>query len=162
MVRIVAVVVALGACSPAQAPRARHVGEALSLGGVTGLVGTALASPHIDHDGYFISTFSVMSVLGIAIFAAGELATPEPIRETRPERNHRWAQILTERAAGAARDGRCRRVRHLETRVRYYDREIHDFVFMRDPEILKCMNPEPDPAAPVVPVRVPVVLSGSS
>ncbi len=34
----------------------------------------------------------------------------------------------------------------LERRVNVYDREVHDFVFMRDPAIVKCL--EGAPAAP--------------
>ena len=140
---------AIAACTPAQAPIARRVGEVLSLAGVAGLIGTSAATHYLDNttDDLLISC-SVISAIGILTFAAGELAGPAgPRRETLPERHTRWAKILTERAAGAARDGRCPRVRRLELRVRIYDAEIHDFVFMRDPEILKCMT-EPTPADP--------------
>jgi hypothetical protein len=44
-------------------------------------------------------------------------------------------------------------VRRLEKRVHLYDREVHDFVFMRDPEIVRCLEPPspapaPDPSTP--------------
>ena len=56
---------------------------------------------------------------------------------------------MTERAYGYARDGRCHRVRHIEPRVRIYDREFHDFVFMKDPAIVKCLDlPAPEPTPP--------------
>jgi hypothetical protein len=151
MVRIaLCLVVAVGACTPAQAPTARKVGKVLALGGVAGLIAAATTSTVFDHTHELIIGFSVISATGIGLYAAGELATPEETKETVPQRNHRWARILTERAAGAARDGRCPRVRRLESRVRVYDREIHDFVFMRDPEILKCMTLEHDLQVPDV------------
>jgi hypothetical protein len=34
-------------------------------------------------------------------------------------------------------------VRKWEPRVRVYDANVHDFVFMRDPEILRCLGPAP-------------------
>ena len=149
MVRIaLCLVVAVGACTPAQAPTARKVGKVLALAGVTSLIAASATSAYFDHTRELVIGLSVISGTGIGLFAAGELAAPAGPRETLPERHHRWARILTERAAGAAREGRCPRVRRLETRVRGYDREIHDFVFMRDPEILRCMTIEGDAAAP--------------
>jgi hypothetical protein len=157
MRHVLVLVIALGACTPAQAPVARKVGKILSLGGVGGMLGGAATNGFTEHTFDIVMTFSVISVIGIGMFAAGELATPAGVHETLTERNHRWAKVLTERAAGAARDGRCPRVRRLEVRVRGYDREIHDFVFMRDPEIMKCMTitPEPTPPPPVDPPADP-------
>jgi hypothetical protein len=88
---------------------------------------------------------SVISAVGLVLFAVGELSSPEVVlkQETLPQRHHRWAKILTEHAAGAARNGNCARVRKFEPRVRIYDAEIHDFVFMRDPEILRCLEATP-------------------
>jgi hypothetical protein len=152
--RAAVVVLTLVACSPTQAPRARTIGKAMSLGSVGGLVGAGLTNGMTDHTAELLVTFSVTSIIGLGLYAAGDLATPAAIKETLPERNTRWAKILTERAAGAARDGRCERVQRIEIRVRDYDREIHDFVFMRDPEIAKCMTDgEPVPAS--VPSAVP-------
>ncbi len=173
MVRIVllatVLVTQLGACTPRQAPKARMAGEAMSLGGVAGLVGTALLSGQTRDEGYFVGVFSLMSLVGIATFASGELATPEPIRETLPERNQRWATILSGRAGGAAREGRCRRVRRLERRILHLDREVHDFVLMKDGEVLRClreydpvpadapsaMKPIPSPPSPPPPTIPP-------
>jgi hypothetical protein len=115
----VVLLLAFGACTPAQAPTARKVGKVLAIAGVGGLIATAAANGRTDYTSELI-----------------------------------WAKVLTERAQGAARDGRCPRVRRLEIRVRGYDRELHDFVFMRDPEILKCMTisePPAEPPAPPVP-----------
>jgi hypothetical protein len=131
-----------GACTPAQAPTARKVGKVMAIAGVAGLIAAATTSTIFDHTQELVFGFSVISATGIGMYAAGELSAPDEPAETMPQRHHRWARILTERAAGAARDGRCPRVRRLESRVRGYDREIHDFVFMRDPEILKCMTLE--------------------
>jgi hypothetical protein len=47
-------------------------------------------------------------------------------------------------------------VRRLEKRVNLYNRDVHDFVFMRDPEILKCFEAAPEPAPePPVPAEQP-------
>lgn len=141
-------VISLGACTPAQAPKARKAGEAMAIGGVVGLIATSAVARYTSGSTREILIgFSVLSAAGIVTFAAGDLSTPASRHETLPERHHRWAKILTERASGAARDGRCPRVRRLEVRVRTYDPEIHDFVFMRDPEILKCMA-QPDVSVP--------------
>jgi hypothetical protein len=158
---------ALASCTHAQAPKARLAGEVLSIAGVAGLVVGALTSRYSgDHLGEIMGTASVTSALGITLFAVGDLTDPMrgPKPETEDQKFRRWAKILTERAGGAARDGRCPRVRRLEKRVNLYNREIHDFVFMKDTEILKCLEappagpdqaqeqppepvPEPDPAA---------------
>ena len=92
-----------------------------------------------------------MSAVGIIGYAIGELGDPTfggPPPETIAQRNRRWAKILTERAAGAAREGKCARVRRLEIRVHIYDPEIHDFVFMRDPEIARCLEQGSESSAP--------------
>ncbi len=158
MVRIaLCLVLAIGACTPAQAPKARRIGEVLSLSGVAGLIVTSAVTGLMGgaQTKTLLIGFSLTSAAGIVTFAAGDLAEPAgPRAETRTERNHRWAKILTERAGGAAREGRCARVRRLEIRVRIYDPEIHDFVFMRDPEILKCLTQPPTTLPPDSPVPV--------
>jgi hypothetical protein len=92
------------------------------------------------------------SAAGILLYASHELSGPEVVykEESTTQRHSRWARILTEHAAGAARDGNCARVRKFEPRVRVYDSTYHDFVFMRDPEILRCLTPAPveEPAIP--------------
>lgn len=147
--RVIALVLVLGACTPAQAPIARTTGKWMSLGGVGGLVTMAFAAPYVDQDPYLISAFSLISAIGIATFAAGDLAKPAAIEETTSERHTRWAKILTERAINYASEGNCARVRRVEPRVAAYDREVHDIVFMRDEGIQKCMavRPEEDPPA---------------
>lgn len=147
------VVLAAG-CTRSTAPKARLAGEILSITGVVGLIGGALTQSAIGHTGEVMATFSVTSALGIGLYAAGELLDPTagPSRETVPEKHRRWAKILTERAGGAARDGNCPRVRRLERRVHVYNQEVHDFVFMKDPEIVKCLEGEPSAEPPVVPL----------
>ena len=161
---IVWLAVATAACTPAQAPAARKIGEVLAVGGVAGLTGSAAAMRVADvHE--LVYGFSAISAAGIITFAIGELMSPPPgpRKETITERNHRWAQILTERAQGAARDGRCPRVRRLEVKVAGYDAEVHDLVFMRDPEIVKCLSAPAGPTetAPAetatIPSPVPLV-----
>jgi hypothetical protein len=156
MVRIALCLALASACTHAQSPRVRHAGEALSLAGVAGLILTSITTRYSkSYTGEMLFGFSVMSGAGIMTYALAELSGPSGgSSESLPARNHRWARILTERALGAARSSQCPRVRHLEMRVRVYDLTIHDLVFMRDPEILKCMSevPAPDPeTAPAEP-----------
>lgn len=142
-----ALVLAAG-CTHATAPKARLAGEILSITGVVGLIGGALTQSYNGgHTAEIMGTFSVMSATGIGLYAGGELLDPNPgpAPETVPEKHRRWAKILTERAEGAAREGNCPRVRRLERRVHVYNRDVHDFVFMKDPEIVKCLEA---PASP--------------
>jgi hypothetical protein len=130
-------------CTHEQSRHAMLAGEIMSLTGVAGLIGGVLASPHTSHGRDLIVGFSVVSAAGILLYAIGEIEDPafaSPTPENDEQRNHRWAKILTQRAAGAAREGNCDRVRRLEVRVRAYDPELHDFVFLRDPEIARCLS----------------------
>jgi hypothetical protein len=122
-----------------------------SIGGVVGLTASAAATAVAETD-RLVPLFSLVSAIGIGLYAVGELTDPtfETRTETTAEKHHRWARILTERAFRYAREGNCRRVRRVEKRVNVYDREFHDFVFMRDPEILKCMSSEAADPAPAV------------
>jgi hypothetical protein len=149
---------ALAACTPSQAPAMRRSGEVMALGGVAGIIGAALVTGAVPHAREMLIGFEGISAIGILTFAYADLTWPrvEVVPETLEQRHHRWAKILTERAAGAAREGRCPRVRRLEVRVQQYDRIVHDAVLMKDPEILKCLSsPEPGEApageAPVAP-----------
>lgn len=175
--RLVALaVLSLGGCTAKQAPVARTVGKVLSIGGVIGIVGGALGARFTGHGQELLVGFSVVSGVGIATYAFGDLSQPEILykQETLPQRHHRWAKILTERAGGAAREGRCARVRRLEARVQRYDPAVHDLIFMRDPEILRCLGqaapesglfpseqsepivpPDPTPLVPIPPVPKP-------
>jgi hypothetical protein len=136
-----AVAAGFGGCTPAQAPAMRTSGKVMALGGVAGIVGAAFATNLTDKAGEMLIGFEVISAVGVLTYAYAELTWPKVSypQETVAERNHRWAKILTERASGAAREGRCARVRRLEVRVQKYDREIHDFVLMKDAEIVKCL-----------------------
>lgn len=150
---IAALVLAAG-CTHSTAPKARIAGEILSITGVVGLIGGALTQSYTgDRTAEIMASFSVLSAAGIGLYAAGELLDPNPgpEPETVPAKHRRWAKILTERAGGAARDGNCPRVRRLERRVHVYNREVHDFVFMRDPEIVKCLEGTPAAEPPPVP-----------
>jgi hypothetical protein len=146
---VVWLVLAVG-CTHAQAPRARLAGEVGSLAGVAGIIAGVLATRVTPHARQIILGFSILSVAGILTYAVGDLTDPAPgpPAETLGERNRRWAKILTERAAGAAREGNCARVSRLEIRVRSYDPEIHDFVLLRDPEILRCLQAPDAPPPP--------------
>lgn len=152
---------AAAACTRAQAPRVRLASQIAALGGIAGLIASAAATAATEDAEPFVAGFSVISAAGILTYAITVLGEPTPPAETVEQRHRRWAKILTERAAGAAREGRCPRVRRLEARVRRYDPEVHDFVFLRDPEILRCLQspeapslqPGPEELAP--PQRVP-------
>ncbi|MGE0546551.1 MAG: hypothetical protein AB7O24_19125 [Kofleriaceae bacterium] len=151
MVRIaLAAVVVVAACQPAQVPLARRAGQVMAIGGVAGLVGTAIATRYTDVPDEMLYGFSAISAIGIIAYAIVELTYPVagPPPETQAQKYRRWAKVLTERAAGAAREGKCPRVRRLERRVRTYDPEVHDFVFMRDPEIRRCLEMAPSPPSP--------------
>lgn len=153
MVRVVlTLALALGSpsCTHAQAPTARRVGEVLAIGGVVGMMAAIAATRLTGLGTEPVSAFSILSGAGIVTYATGELTDPVHTwaPETDAHRLRRWARILTERAAGAARDGRCPRVRRYERRVQLYDPVFHDLVFMRDPEILRCLTEAQPPAAP--------------
>jgi hypothetical protein len=146
-----------GGCTSAQAPAMRTGGKIMAIGGVAGIVGSALAVSLSSHANEMLLGFEVISAVGVGTYAYAELTYPSSTdrTETVPEKHRRWAKILTERAAGAARDGRCPRVRRLQPRVHGYDREVHDFVFMRDPEIMKCLGGAPADATPSEPAPPP-------
>ncbi|MBA2538612.1 MAG: hypothetical protein H0V17_03180 [Deltaproteobacteria bacterium] len=147
---------ALGGCSRATAPKAMTAGKVISISSVAGLIASAFVYRYLGEAGKpIVAGFSILSGVGIGLYAAGELTGPNEIEETLSERHRRWARILTGRAYGYARDGRCPRVRHIETRVRVYDRELHDFVFMRDPEIQKCLTAPVDVAPAAEPPPEP-------
>jgi hypothetical protein len=151
-----ALLVALAGCSREHAPKARTAGKIMSITGVAGLIVTAFAAGYLgDATRPTVMGLSTLSSIGIGTYAAGELGEPAQTEETTTERHHRWARVLTERAYGYARDGRCHRVRHIETRVRVYDRDFHDFVFMRDSEIQKCLAAPPAEPEPNVPTPLP-------
>lgn len=148
---LISALVLAGACTHSTAPKARLAGEVLSISGVVGMIGGALAQSYVgDRTAEVMGSFSVVSAVGIGLYAAGELLdpTPGPSPETLPQKHRRWARILTERAGGAARNGNCPRVRRLERRVHVYNREVHDFVFMKDPEIVKCLETGADITPP--------------
>jgi hypothetical protein len=151
-VALVTVVLACAACTPTTARPARTAGKWMSIGGVIGMIGGATLATTTEYADEIVTGFSLVTGLGVALYATAELtAGPRYKQESIPERNRRWARMITEHAAGAAREGRCARVRKLEPRVRLYNAEIHDFVFMRDPEIQKCLTAPPTPPPKATP-----------
>jgi hypothetical protein len=136
-------------CTSTQAPIARRVGMVASIGGVVGITAGAAASAFAETE-TIVGIFSVISAIGIGLYATGELTDPryEVVRESTAEKHQRWARILTERAFRYAREGNCPRVRRVEKRVHFYDRAFHDVVFMRDEAIAKCMSSTSDPVDP--------------
>jgi hypothetical protein len=140
--------VLLSACTQRHARPARRVGAVMAVAGVAGLVAAVAVSPYTDHEDPFINGFSLMSGAGIITFAIGDLSDPRTVDppETEDQKLTRWARELTEKAVSAARKNQCERVRELEQRVHLYDRNVHDFVFMRDPAILRCLSLASAPA----------------
>ncbi len=136
---------AVGACTPAQAPIARKVGQYLAIGGTAALTVTATLEGYTDAAHDLMIGSAVASAVGIILYAYVELSQPEVtyLKEPRAVRNRRWAKILSERASGAARENRCGRVRRLERRIFEYDRDTHDFILMADPEVIRCLTTTP-------------------
>lgn len=134
-------------CAPARSKAVGRAGMVMSVAGVAGIIASAVATSYTRHADEMMLGSEAVSAAGILLFASHELSGPDTVyvHETRTQRHARWARILTEHAAGAARSGNCARVRKFEPRVRVYDATYHDFVFMRDPEILRCLAPEPAP-----------------
>jgi hypothetical protein len=144
--------VSLG-CAPARSKAVGRTGMVMAIAGVAGIIASAAASPSTTHADEMMLGSEVVSAVGIMLYAAHELSGPEIVyKEEDPVSKHmRWARILTEHAAGAARTGNCARVRKFEPRVRVYDSNYHDFVFMKDPEILRCLSPAPETIEPSEP-----------
>ena len=145
MARFALALFVLASCQPARSKQVGNTGMAMAIGGVAGIIASAAAGPHTEHADEMMLGASAISAAGILLYAAHELSGPEIIykQETKTQRYSRWARVLTEHAAGAARSGNCVPVRKFQPRVHVYDSNIHDFVFMRDPEILRCLSPSP-------------------
>lgn len=150
MTRYALFLVLLVGCHPARSKTVGRTGMVMALAGVAGIIASAAASPYTSHADEMMIGAEAMSAAGIMLYAAHELSGPDIVyKQETPERRYaRWARVLTEHAAGAARNGNCARVRKFEPRVRVYDANYHDFVFMRDPEILRCLAPATEPASP--------------
>ena len=140
----------VAACTPGHAPAVRSAGKWGAIGGVSGLIATAIAAQYTTKTRELVFAFSLLSAGGVVTYAIGETSMPPEVQtESLSERHTRWAKILTERAMGAAREGQCTRVQRLQPKIRGYDPEVHDFVFMRDPEVVKCLSvATPAPATP--------------
>ncbi len=133
-------------CAAARSPKVGHAGMAMAITGVGGIIASALASSYTSQADEMMLGSEVISAAGILLYAAHELSGPEVVykQETTAQRHTRWARVLTEHAGAAAREGNCARVRKWEPRVQFYDPNIHDFVFMRDPEIVRCLASDAD------------------
>lgn len=97
---------AIAGCTHAQATRARIAGEVMAITGVAGIVGGVLATRATPRGHDLVVGFSLLSAAGIIAYAIGELDDPALAGappETLEQRHRRWAKILTQRAAGAAR-----------------------------------------------------------
>lgn len=141
---LVSLLAAIG-CAPARSKVVGRTGMVMAIAGVAGIIASAAASSSTTHADEMMAGASAVSAAGILLYASHELSGPEIVyvQEDPVSKHMRWARILTEHAAGAARIGNCARVRKFEPRVRVYDSNYHDFVFMKDPEILRCLSPAP-------------------
>lgn len=141
--RLAAVFVLFVACAPVRSTAVGRTGMAMAVVGVATIITSAVITS--EHDRELMVGGSALSAGGLLISAAHQMSTPEIVYVPEPDpiRLTRWARILTEKAAGAARDGNCVPVRKFEPRVRVYDANYHDLVFMRDPEILRCLTIDP-------------------
>src|SRR5262245_39577724 len=83
-------------CTSAQAPAMRTSGKIMAIGGVAGIVGSALAVSLSSHAGEMLLGFEVISAVGIGTYAYAELTYPgtSDTVETVPEKHRRWAKIL--------------------------------------------------------------------
>jgi hypothetical protein len=140
--RLAVVLALFSACAPARSTAVGRTGMVMALVGVATIITSTVVS---DHESELMVGGSALSAGGILLAAAHQMSTPEIVyvEEPEPIKLSRWARILTEHAAGAARSGNCAGVRKFEPRVRVYDLRYHDLVFMRDPEILRCLSIEP-------------------
>lgn len=69
-------VLALTACSPATAPKARLAGEIMSLGGVVGIVTSASLTGVSSYAKDTVYVFSVVTLVGMITYAIGDLSGP--------------------------------------------------------------------------------------
>jgi hypothetical protein len=143
---VVGLVLPLVGCAPARGKAVGRTAMVMAIGGVA----TMITSAAVSRETYAADLMfggSVLSAAGILLYVAHEMSGPEIVYVAEPEpiKLMRWARILTEHAAGAARRGNCVPVRKFEPRVRVYDANYHDSVFMRDPEILRCFERAPRP-----------------
>ena len=67
---------ALTACSPATAPKARLAGELMSLGGVAGIITSASLTGVSSYAKDTVYVFSVVTLLGMITYAIGDLSDP--------------------------------------------------------------------------------------
>lgn len=130
-----------GSCTHAQAPKARLAGEVMAIAGVVGMIAAGVIAKTSTYDSTWMSEGSaVVSIVGIATFATGDLTDdPEDSGPSWPTR-HRWAKVWIERARAAANSGDCERVQAIQPRVLRLDPKAHDIVFMRDAAIAACFS----------------------
>lgn len=145
MARLALAICLLVGCAPARSKVVGRTGMVMALAGVATMI--AAAAIESDHDREVMLVGSVASAGGIVAAAAHQLSRPEDryLYEPRAVKHARWARILTEHAHHHALNGNCARVKKFEPRVKIYDASYHDDVFMRDPDIRRCLAP-PVPA----------------
>lgn len=140
---LVAVIAACVGCAPARSKVVGRTGMVLAISGVATIIASATVASNNDASDELMLGGSIASAAGIVLYAAHEFSGPQIVYKQENElvKLTRWARILTEHSAAAARNGNCARVRKFEPRVRLYDVNYHDIVFMKDPEILRCLTP---------------------
>jgi len=148
--------VAAVGCAPARPKLVGRTSMIMALAGVATIITAAAISGRSKYADELMVGGSAISAAGIVLYAAHEMSGTETVyvQESTERKHARWARILTDHAAGAARSGNCAPVRKFEPRVRVYDANYHDFVFMRDPEILRCLSPSSEPSESSDPIQV--------
>ena len=144
--RSLALVLALAACTQAQAHRAHRGGEIATGAGLVGVLGCVTAASIVPAHEDALTTVGIafipVAVLGALVFISTNHIV-ERDREpplTRRERHRRTAWELTKQAADAARVADCTQVQAIAPRVRELDLEFHGVVFMRDIAIQRCLR----------------------
>lgn len=138
-------VLALAACTAAQARSAHRAGEVAAAGGIIGLLGTvAVAEAVPGHDTTIMHVglvFVPVTVLGALLYAATDgtvnRSTPPDVTD---DRGRDTALALAQQARHAARQGDCAEVLALEPRVRELDAAIYHR-FREDDVIRTCLQP---------------------
>ncbi|MGE5184789.1 MAG: hypothetical protein ACM31C_22105 [Acidobacteriota bacterium] len=148
--RLLALLLALNACTASQARRAQRVGELVAGGALVAMLGTiAIAAADPGPDTRLLEVgamFAPLAIAGAAVYAAADSALTAP--ETAPASDHSrsWnaAMDLAKQAKRAARAGDCAQVQAIEPRVRELDSDVF-LRFMRDKVIRTCLGPAPEP-----------------
>ncbi len=148
--RAVALVLALNACTAAQARRAQRVSEIVAGGALVAMLGTiAIAAAEPGPNTTLLEVgalFAPIAIAGAAVYAGADSALSAPETAPASEHSRSWnaAMDLAKQAKHAARTGDCAQVQAIEPRVRELDGDVY-LRFVRDKVIRTCLGPAPEP-----------------